>query len=278
MRKNPQIGKTLAVGIILVYMGTCIIPAIAQNIDEKAPQTICQGGYHDPIYIGGNDQFTPENGVTGGNGTVNNPYLIENWVFIAVGSGEAIHIVNTDAYFIIRNCTIRGFQDGIFFSRVVNGGIEETTIETTTAWDETGIILVNSMNIAITDNIINSDTTNLGLESAYNIIISRNTFTGWLVIGGNSYIIFSYNTVSNGSLHVEGSCILDSNNLMTPLEINVPLSSHVKLRHNYWGEPRQSPKFIFGIYYKSGVFYPLFLLPWLFIDWRPANEPYMIGR
>ncbi|MBE3140766.1 MAG: hypothetical protein IMZ53_09310, partial [Thermoplasmata archaeon] len=222
MDKNPLIRKGLAVGIILFFVGTCIIPAIAQNIDEKVPQTICRGGDHDPIHIDGNDQFTPENGVTGGDGTINNPYLIENWVFIAVGSGQAISIWNTDAYFIIRNCTIRGFQDGIWFIRVANGGIEETTIETTPAWDETGIIIVNSQNIKITDNTINSDITNLGLESAYNMSISRNTFTGWLVIGGSNNIIFSYNTVINGSLHVGGNCILDSNNLMTYSEIYVP--------------------------------------------------------
>ena len=89
-------------------MGTCIIPAIAQNIDEKVPQTIGWGGNHDPIHIDSNDQFTPENGVTGGNGTVNNPYLIENWVFTSDDSGQTIVIVDTTAYFIIRNCPIRG--------------------------------------------------------------------------------------------------------------------------------------------------------------------------
>ena len=266
--------KCLAVGIILLFVGAGVIPSFAQSISEKSPPVINQGGDHVPIHIESNDEFTSENGVTSGDGTENNPYLIENWVF--VGSNQAISIWNTDAYFIIRNCTIRGFQDGIWFLRVANGGIEETTIETTTAWDETGIMIENSQNITITDNTINSDITNLGLESTYNMSISRNIFTGWLVIGGNNNIIFSYNTVINGSFHVRRSCSLDSNNIMTTSEIYVPLSSHVKLRHNYWGEPRLFPKFIFGNIYKPGEDRPEFVLPWFFIDWHPAQEPYYI--
>ena len=34
---------------------------------------------HDPIYIDGNDNFIPANGVTSGLGTENDPYIIENW-------------------------------------------------------------------------------------------------------------------------------------------------------------------------------------------------------
>ena len=34
---------------------------------------------HDPIYIDGNEDFTPANGVTSGSGTENDPYIIENW-------------------------------------------------------------------------------------------------------------------------------------------------------------------------------------------------------
>jgi hypothetical protein len=263
--------KCLAVGIILLFVGTYIIPAIAQNIDEKVPQTIGWGGNHDPIHIDGNDQFTSENGVTGGNGTVNNPYLIENWVFTSVGSGQAISILDTDAYFIIRNCTIRGFQDGIWFLRVVNGAIEETTIETTIAWDETGIIIENSHDIMITDNIVNADITNLGLESAYNISISRNIFTDGLSIGGSKNIIFSYNTVTNNGLVIWDNCICESNNIMTSLTFYVTLFSHVKFSHNYWGEPRLFPKVIFGRIYKGYSQHR-----WFLIDWHPAQEPYDI--
>jgi hypothetical protein len=113
----------LAVGIILLIVGAGVIPSFAQSISEKSPPIISQGGDHVPIRIESNDEFTSENGVTGGAGTENNPYLIENWVF--VGSEQAISIWNTDVYFIIRNCSIRGFSNGIWFITVANGRIEK---------------------------------------------------------------------------------------------------------------------------------------------------------
>lgn len=92
-------------------------------------------GNHSPIRIIGNDQFTEENGVTSGSGTVDDPYIIENWVIVSDGSAsQGIFINNTDVYFIIRNCTISGFhhpdeyRQGIELSEVVHGKIESTII------------------------------------------------------------------------------------------------------------------------------------------------------
>jgi len=273
--------KCLAVGIILLFVGAGVIPSFAQSISEKSPPIISQGGGHDPIHIESNDEFTSENGVTGGDGTENNPYLIENWVF--VGSEQAISIWNTDVYFIIRNCTIRGFSNGIWFITVANGRIEKTTIDVS----ENGMIIENSHNIMITDNTINANLVNIGLESEYDMNISRNTFitTYEVIIGGDNNYIFSYNTLINGSLGIRGSCILYRNNFMTKpqpiiltilFDIYVHLSSHVKFLQNYWWKPRLFPKLILGIIYKPGIDQPEFVLPWFFIDWHPAKKPYDI--
>jgi parallel beta-helix repeat protein len=90
-------------------------------------------GNHPPIYINGNEEFTPENGVTGGNGTAENPYRIENWTIVDDDSApQGIFINNTDVHFVIRNCTISGFHDpdefrqGIQFFKVQHGTIDET--------------------------------------------------------------------------------------------------------------------------------------------------------
>jgi parallel beta-helix repeat protein len=99
------------------------------------PITSLGSGNHSPILIIGNDQFTEENGVTGGNGTKDDPYIIENWVIVSDGTAsQGIFINNTDMYFIIRNCTIRGFQhptdyrQGITLSEVTNGVIQDTKV------------------------------------------------------------------------------------------------------------------------------------------------------
>ncbi|UCF49317.1 MAG: right-handed parallel beta-helix repeat-containing protein [Thermoplasmatales archaeon] len=91
---------------------------------------------HPPIYINDNDDFTQENGVTEGNGTKENPYIIENWIIEGDGSdGNGIFINGTNAYFIIRNCTVSGFYGetgsswgtGVRLVTVENGRIEDTT-------------------------------------------------------------------------------------------------------------------------------------------------------
>jgi parallel beta-helix repeat protein len=90
-------------------------------------------GNHSPIYINGNAEFTPENGVTGGTGTTEDPYRIENWTIVDDDSApQGIFINNTDAHFVIRNCTISGFhhsdefRDGILLLNVQHGTIDAT--------------------------------------------------------------------------------------------------------------------------------------------------------
>jgi len=129
------IQKGMSVVIIFLFIGTCILPSsVAQNSNEKSSLLILDGN-HAPIRIIGNDQFTEENGVTGGSGTEDDPYIIENWTIVSDGStSEGIFINNTNAYFIIRNCTIQGFNhpdkfyQGIEFSVVTHGRIEDTKV------------------------------------------------------------------------------------------------------------------------------------------------------
>jgi parallel beta-helix repeat protein len=48
MDKKPLIGKCLAIGIILIFVGTCIIPAIAQDTEKS--QSTSRGNW---LYVGG---------------------------------------------------------------------------------------------------------------------------------------------------------------------------------------------------------------------------------
>lgn len=103
---------------------------------------------HPPICIIGNDEFLPENGVTGGNGTEVDPYIIENWIIVDDDSApQGIFIKNTTAYFVIKNCTISGFhhpdefRHGIQLSEVTHGMVHTTT----TIDCATGISIRDSM-------------------------------------------------------------------------------------------------------------------------------------
>ena len=65
---------------------------------------------HSPIVIDGDDDFTSQNGVTGGSGSIDDPYRIENWSITTDGIAHyGIEIRNTTAFFIIQNCTITQF-------------------------------------------------------------------------------------------------------------------------------------------------------------------------
>ena len=86
-------------------------------------------GIHDPISIIGNENFTAENGVTGGSGIAEDPYILEGWVIIGNSSTETgIFISNTTAIFVIRNCSISNFYSedfyGINLDNVSAGRIE----------------------------------------------------------------------------------------------------------------------------------------------------------
>jgi len=48
MDKKPLIGKWLAIGIILLFVGTCTIPASAQNTEKS--QSTSRGNW---LYVGG---------------------------------------------------------------------------------------------------------------------------------------------------------------------------------------------------------------------------------
>lgn len=79
------------------------------------------------IWIEGDNEFTTGNGVTGGSGTKNDPYIIEGW------ETPRIWIQDTTAYFIIRNCRIYGMR-GVDFYNVQNGVIRDSIL-----YDESGI-------------------------------------------------------------------------------------------------------------------------------------------
>jgi PKD repeat protein len=80
---------------------------------------------YDPIYIDGNEDFISVNGVKGGNGNPENPYIIEGWE-IDTKAADGIKIKNTTAHFIIENCRLSGSKshNGITFKNVTNGRIE----------------------------------------------------------------------------------------------------------------------------------------------------------
>ncbi len=72
----------------------------------EQPNHIKLSKERDPILINGNNSFKPENGVSSGDGSREDPYIIEDLVINAKNNESCIFINNTNAYFKIINCTL----------------------------------------------------------------------------------------------------------------------------------------------------------------------------
>jgi uncharacterized repeat protein (TIGR01451 family) len=165
---------------------------------------------HAPISINGNDNFTLANGVTSGSGTENDPYVIENWD-ISAENANGIWILNTTAYFIIRNCLVENGgdnQNGICLRNAVNGKIENNTCENY----RNGIRLEdNSSNDNLTNNTCKNgaitmmpDSHSIEFFDSSNNLVSGNTCENYGVgiqVAGNSdnNRIYHNNIVNNAN-------------------------------------------------------------------------------
>jgi parallel beta-helix repeat protein len=90
------------------------------NISQQTSRSIRDYATHQPIYIHGNENFSSNNGVTTGDGSRNNPYIIKDWK-INASNEHGIALRNISAYFIIENCYIQNggnYYDGIIFYNV----------------------------------------------------------------------------------------------------------------------------------------------------------------
>jgi nitrous oxidase accessory protein len=102
--------------ILLVLIGLCA------NADELQ--------HHRSIVINSDYEFTAENGVCSGQGTANDPYVIEDWRIDAGLDDYGIRIHGTTRWFVIRNVDISGAaKAGVYLSYVRNGTIEDCTFE-----------------------------------------------------------------------------------------------------------------------------------------------------
>ena len=151
--------------------------------------------YHDPIYIEGNDNFTPANGVTSGSGTENDPYIIENWD-ISAENAHGILIENTTAYFIVRGCNVHSGVEykkyGIRLDNAKNGEIDNCIVEN----NSYGIRLDQSNNNMISNNIVEQNRYGgISLESSNNITMRNNTLLN------NDFNFSVYGTTPSDFVH-----------------------------------------------------------------------------
>ena len=145
-------------------------------------------------------------GICTGNGTYSEPYVIEDLVIDAGGSGSCIFIENSKVYFKIENCSLYGTESGsrwgagILLSNVNNSQLIGNNFSSNYC---AIYLFYNNYNNTITGNIVNNNGGGIYFaESYYNTIsgniINNNIWCG-IYLAWSSDNTISGNTVCNNS-------------------------------------------------------------------------------
>ena len=142
---------------------------------------------HAPIVIANDSEFTGENGVSGGSGTADDPYVITGWE-ISKSTGEVtvggIAILDTKAHVIIRDVYIHSLptSSGIFLD-----GVSNATIEGAIVWDARwGIAISDAHSITIRESDISStEVHGISIASSARVTVRGNLFisSGITILG-----------------------------------------------------------------------------------------------
>ncbi|MHA2250133.1 MAG: NosD domain-containing protein [Candidatus Kariarchaeaceae archaeon] len=124
------------------------ISGLANNND---PQPLSQTNILSSIAINGNSEFFRYVNINGwsGTGTVNDPYIIENYQFDVGGLKPGVSIGNTTVHFIIRNVHVENYESGFYFDNVTNGML----VQNSAIDNVVGYKIEDSWFIAFTENL-----------------------------------------------------------------------------------------------------------------------------
>jgi parallel beta-helix repeat protein len=298
MDKYPSIGKCLAVGIILLFVGTAIISSGAQDIEKSSLPT--SSGYW--LYVGGSGpgnytkiQDAIDNASNGDTIFVYSGIYYENTV---VNSSINIIGENRDNTIIeSKNKSPRNDTLSIYANYVNISGF---TFQNS---PRCGIFL-GSRHVIITNNIFlnNSHGIHFYYLSKDYVYISNNIFSnnfcGIYLVQSKNNTISENNIINNDfGIRIDDSVnnTILNNNIQSNIQYGILLSvtsngNHIyknnfinntksayfrllchqnKWDGNFWDEPRDTPVIIYG---SIGLVF----IPWINIDWHPAKEPYDI--
>ncbi len=130
---------------------------------------------HSPITIRGNEGFTSANGVSGGTGSSDDPYVISGWSIEGSNFSNCLSIFDTTARFIVTDIKAEKGMTGIYLFNAINGRVEHSVIGNMSA---TGITVTNSDSIAVMHNTIRNCPIGINVLNANNIRLDDNAFSG----------------------------------------------------------------------------------------------------
>ena len=141
---------TLSMSVVLAL---AMLTTVLAVLSFPAPQ-VSAYTTHAPIVIAGDVGFTPANGVTGGDGSEGNPFVISGWEIVS-NSTEGVYIHDTTAYFVVRGLYVHGngMATGIHLAYLSQGIVTNCTLNT----NFVGIRLDGVSDVVINDNAIDDN-------------------------------------------------------------------------------------------------------------------------
>ena len=197
IKKENITTKMTFVFLAGLFFFSILLGSTSQIGEQRTlPQSATERGQ---ILINGNEDLTPANGVTGGEGTEMDPYIIENWTIDVDSSGHGIHIQNTDKYLILRNCTVQNADRPFHNDNAIN--------------------LQNVTNIVVENNTVTTSIQGISVSQIHNGIIRNNTAVenriGFLISNSNGLVVANNTATANTEhgFHIfySDDCLVDNN-------------------------------------------------------------------
>ncbi len=172
---------TILLCIMLVFSTSFVL----FGIDEEAEGKIMEQDelaytVHAPIEITSDADFgIGINGVSAGDGSAGNPWIIEGWEIDGTGFNYCIDIENTMDHFVVKDCHLREASIAGFYLLISNNN---TIINNTVSDNYRGFQVVSSNNNTISNNTI-EDNSDIGISmvtSDNNMIYHNNLMNNML--------------------------------------------------------------------------------------------------
>jgi parallel beta-helix repeat protein len=181
------------IGSMLTTILLCLTALLSLFI--AGPQIASAYTPHSPININGDADFAAQALAESwpGDGSSGNPYIIEGYEINGGGSGDGIHIENTDVHFIIRDCYVHdvgtaSWDAALDFEYSNNGTLMENVLSEVGKY---GISIYDGNDFKVANNTISGYEYAIRFEDSNATIILNNT------VSNNIFGIYIYSTHNN---------------------------------------------------------------------------------